>query len=57
MKAFFKTLAHAAVGGFAAGIAGFGGGAHIKAVLLAGAGSAITSVFSLLSKNPAKNGQ
>lgn len=52
MKAFFKTLLHAIVGGFSAGVAAYTGGAGIKSLLLAGLASAATSAISLLSKSP-----
>ena len=47
LKAVFQALAHAAVGGFAAGVAGVAAGATWKQILAAGIASAITSVFSL----------
>lgn len=54
MKAFFKALLHAVLGGFSAGIAAYTGGAGIKSLLLAGAASAATSAISLLSNSPLK---
>jgi hypothetical protein len=54
MKAFFKTLTHAILGGFSAGIAAYTGGAGVKSLLLAGLASAATSAISLLSKSPAE---
>lgn len=53
MKAFFKVLAHAAVGGFAAGFMATGVGASPKASMYAGGMSALTSVVSLFAAPPA----
>jgi hypothetical protein len=55
MKTFLKTLLHAVLGGFSAGIAAYTGGAGIKSLLLAGAASAATSAISLLTKSPAQS--
>jgi hypothetical protein len=51
----FKVILHAIMGGFVAGMAGFSGGSsNLKTLLLAGAGSALTSVISLFSDPPGK---
>lgn len=56
MKNFFKTFAHAFLGGFTSGILGYLGGAgNLKALALAAVGSAATSVVSFLSKSPAQS--
>lgn len=52
---FWKTVGHAALGGLASGVAGAAGGASWKALLLAGVGSALTSIISLFAQSP-KNG-
>jgi hypothetical protein len=53
MKAFFKTVAHAALGGALAGAAAAAsGGATLKAIAFAGLGSALSSILSLFSKSP-----
>ncbi len=52
MRATLKTLGHAALGGFSAGVAAYTGGAGMKSLLLAGIASALTSVVSLLTKSP-----
>jgi hypothetical protein len=54
MKAFLKTLLHAVLGGFSAGIAAYTGGAGIKSLLMAGLARAATSAISLLSQPPKK---
>jgi hypothetical protein len=54
VKAFLKTLLHALIGGFSAGLAGAAGGAGAKSLLLAGVASALTSVGSLLAQSPIK---
>lgn len=56
MKAFFLTLAHAAVGGFASGyLAHAAGGVNSHAIWAAAGGSAVTSVLSLFCQSPAKS--
>lgn len=53
MKAFWITIAHAALGGFASGFLAHVGGAHGLAVPLSAAGgSALTSVLSLFATPP-----
>ena len=53
MKAFLKTAAHAAIGGFLAGAgAVYGGASSYKAVVFSGLASALTSVLSLFSDKP-----
>jgi hypothetical protein len=54
VKPFLKTLLHAALGGFSAGIAAYTGGSGVKSLLLAGVASAATSAISLLTKSPAE---
>lgn len=55
MTSFFKTVLHATLGGFLAGIGGVAGGAHLKSILLAGAGAAGAAVISLWTKSPTQN--
>lgn len=56
MKAFFLTLAHAAVGGFASYYVGHAVGHTAQGALLAASGgSALTSVLSLFCQSPAKS--
>ena len=54
MKTLFRTLIHAAIGGFAAGLAIIPSGAPItlKTCLFPALASAITSVISLFSQRP-----
>ena len=54
MKAFWKALAHAAIGGVAVGLSMVPGGGPItaKTVLLPVLTSAATSVLSLFSRPP-----
>lgn len=52
MKVFLKTLLHAVVGGFCAGVAVHAGGAGVKSLVLAGLTSAATSAISLLAQSP-----
>ena len=54
MKAFLKTLLHAVLGGFSAGVAAYSGGAGVKSLFLAGLASAATSAVSLLTESPVK---
>lgn len=54
MKTFLKTLLHAVLGGFSAGVAAYTGGAQVKSLILAGVASAATSVISLLAESPVK---
>lgn len=55
MKSFLKLLAHAALGGFAAGLATYAGGPiTVKTALYPGLASAVTSVLSLFATNPFK---
>jgi len=51
---FFKILAHAAIGGFAAGLATIPGSGPItlKTALFPALGSAVTSVISLFAISP-----
>jgi hypothetical protein len=55
VNAFFKTLLHALLGGFSAGVAAAAGGAGLKTLLYAGLASAATSAISLLTKSPGRN--
>ncbi len=54
MKTFLRTLLHAAIGGFAAGLSILPTGAPItlRTVLLPAAASALTSVLSLFATSP-----
>ena len=53
MNTFLKTLAHAALGGFAAGLGAYAGGPiTLKTVLYPALGSAVTSILSLFSNKP-----
>jgi 5-enolpyruvylshikimate-3-phosphate synthase len=53
MATFLRTLIHAAIGGFAAGLATIPGSGPITArtVLLPALASAATSIFSLFTRN------
>jgi hypothetical protein len=53
MKTLFRTLLHAAIGGFAAGLAVIPAGAPIttRTILYPALASALTSVFSLFTRN------
>lgn len=53
-RKFWRTVAHAAIGGFAAGLATVPAGAAItaKSVLYPAIASAITSVISLFARSP-----
>lgn len=57
MKAIAKLLIHTAIGGLAAGLLTIPAGAPItaKTVLYPAIGSALSSLFSLLSSNPFKH--
>lgn len=57
MKKFFVSAMHALLGGFTAGIAAYGGTSQLKAILLAGLGSAVSSVISLWTNRPATKQQ
>lgn len=53
MKNFFKVLGHAALGGFAAGLATYTGGPiTLKTALYPALASAVTSVISLFTNKP-----
>jgi len=53
MRAFWKALAHAALGGVATGLATYTGGPiTTRTVLLPALASAVTSVLSLFSNKP-----
>lgn len=54
MKALYRMLLHAAIGGFAAGLAILPAGAPIttRTVLYPALASALTSVLSLFSRRP-----
>ncbi len=53
MKAFWKALAHAALGGAAAGLATYSGGPiTVKTALYPALASAFTSILSLFSAKP-----
>ena len=53
MKAFWKAIAHAALGGVATGLATYAGGPiTAKTVLFPALASAFTSVISLFSVKP-----
>ena len=54
MRAFWKALLHAAIGGAAAGLATLPAGGAItpRTVIFPALASALTSVLSLLSSNP-----
>jgi hypothetical protein len=53
MKTLFRAILHAAIGGFATGLATIPGSGPITArtVLLPAAAGAITSIFSLFVRN------
>lgn len=54
MKALYRTLIHAAIGGFAAGLAIIPAGAPIttRTVLYPALASAVTSVIALFCRRP-----
>jgi hypothetical protein len=53
MKTLLRALGHAAIGGFAAGLATVGSGPiTIKTALLPAFASAVTSVISLFAMSP-----